>query len=62
MYGPGTLVSDFCVEEFLRVYGIRPYDFDGDEDVDLADFAIFQRNFDGEHFRQEVFLSEVQND
>jgi len=51
MSGPGVLETCAMVEDFLEFHGVRPYDFDGDEDVDLADFAKFQNGFDGTGFR-----------
>ena len=58
MEGPSVQVTCANVEEFIDFYGFRPYDFDGDDDVDLADFAVFQRGFDGEKFEVPVHTDE----
>ena len=46
MCGPDVVITCDRVEEFMVRYEFRPYDFDGDNDVDLADFAVFQRSYD----------------
>ncbi len=52
--GPGVQITCPAIEEFIGVYGFRPYDLDGDGDVDLADFAKFQNGFDGKEYLMDV--------
>lgn len=52
--GPNVLTTCASIEEFVEVYGFRPYDLDGDDDVDLQDFAVFQNGFNGTHYPIDV--------
>ncbi|MHA2279741.1 MAG: hypothetical protein ACXAC5_02440 [Promethearchaeota archaeon] len=52
--GPGVQITCAAIEEFVDVYGFKPYDFDTDDDVDLADFAVFQQEYNGEDVRMDV--------
>ncbi len=42
------------IDKFIAVYGLFPFDFDGDNDVDLRDSQAWQNGYKGTDYRWRV--------
>lgn len=57
MHGPGVCEETNWTKQIDSFYGVMPYDFDADDDVDLADFAAFQNAWDGRRGWQRILVN-----